>query len=63
VADMETSHIYEIAHRCGVRAVSLVLVSDEPPGMPFWETDLSSLARHISNVPGFLCRWLDHGSF
>jgi hypothetical protein len=58
VVDMETSHIYEVATRRGVRALSLLLVSDEPPARPFWDTDLGALVPRIAPVLHILDRWL-----
>jgi len=61
VVDMETSHIYEVATRCGVRALSLLLVSDQPPARPFWDTDLGALVPRIAPVLHILDGWLADG--
>jgi len=58
VVDMETSHVYEVARRRGIRALSLLLVSDEPPAQPFWETDLGRLAPQVGPVMELLGPWL-----
>jgi hypothetical protein len=56
--DLETSHVLEVAAARGVRATSLLLISDEPPDQPFWETDLDSLAPAADILPPVLRRWL-----
>ena len=56
--DMETGHVLEVAAARGVRAASLLLVSDTPPAQPFWETDLAALAPAADTLPGILRPWL-----
>ena len=58
VVDLETSHVLEVAAARGVRAASLLLVSDEPPAQPFWETDLAALAPAAGLLLGALRPWL-----
>lgn len=63
VVDMETSHIYEVANRCAVKALSLLLVADEPPHRPFWDTDLQVVATQVTPVLDILADWLAGGTF
>ncbi|ROO52680.1 hypothetical protein EDC02_7620 [Micromonospora sp. Llam0] len=58
VVDMETSHVYETANICGIRVLSLLLVSDEPPHRPFWETDLQSLNARVASLIDVIDPWL-----
>lgn len=62
VVDMETSHIYEAASTCGIKALSLLLISDEPPHKPFWETDLGSLSACMAPIVDVIEPWLTGGS-
>ncbi len=41
-----------------VDCVFSMLVSDEPPGQPFWETDLAALAPAADMLLGALRPWL-----
>jgi len=58
VVDLETGHVLEVAAARGVKAASLLLVSDAPPAQPFWETDLATLAPAAGTLPGILRPWL-----
>ena len=58
VVDLETGHVLEVAAARGVRAASLLLVSDAPPAQPFWETDLAALAPAADTLLGILRPWL-----
>lgn len=58
VVDLETSHVLEAAVARGVRAACLLLVSDEPPARPFWDTDLAALAPAAGLLLPALRPWL-----
>jgi nucleoside phosphorylase len=58
VVDLETSHVLEAGPRRGVQVASLLLVSDEPPAAPFWETNLEALVPAIDTLLDVLEPWL-----
>ncbi|MBF6126602.1 hypothetical protein [Nocardia brasiliensis] len=61
VVDLETSHVLAVAAARGVRAASLLLVSDEPPHKPFWDTDLAALAPAADALATALRQWRRDG--